>query len=404
MPETRDSAQVPDAVSAERVASGTLSGRSSVSDLVRSDGAPSDEQQASKRDRSESGDPVAPSGKHNARDVDGAPSRSPSLEQSTRSLKKHLDGAVEKLEDRITSAISRELHEFRLSFREEFEALNNRMKDLEQHVEERDGVIDTLNRELGQSRSEVEALQNRVEEAELISRLPCLILSGKAMAPRKAPLLAAPLPAQREPPGAAASRPAPGGEGQFGRPQALALDGAEREVTSQSAGDLGAGPGARAAGPGRDGSDRRGVAGPGQRMVAEREDINTLVVTTLNSRMPGMNMTEQDIDRAHRLPGPNNRVIVKFVRTGQGSVRDAVMWRRLELRGNDLFVGENLSKLRGAIFRGLLAAKKEEKIYTVYTRGGQVYYKDKKGGTSTRVDSLLKLRQLGFTVVDRDRM
>ena len=106
-----------------------------------------------------------------------------------------------------------------------------------------------------------------------------------------------------------------------------------------------------------------------------------------------------DIDRAHRLPGPNHRVIVRFVRSGSGSVREQLMMRRMELRGsNDLFVNESLTPQKGQIQRSLLEAKKTGKIYTVYTRWGHVYFKAEKFGTSTRVDSLSKVRQLGFAV------
>ena len=77
------------------------------------------------------------------------------------------------------------------------------------------------------------------------------------------------------------------------------------------------------------------------------------------------------------------------------------MGRRLELRGKDLFVNESLTMMRGQIFRSLLAAKREKKIYTVFSRGGNVFFKEKQHGVSTRVDSLQRLRQLGYSVVER---
>ena len=124
---------------------------------------------------------------------------------------------------------------------------------------------------------------------------------------------------------------------------------------------------------------RGGAAGRGGGWE-EREDVNALVVNTLNRCMPGLNLADSDIDHAHRLPGPNNRVIVRFVRSGQNSARDMVMSRRLELRGRELFVNESLTKLRGIIFRSLLAAKREGKIYTVFSRNGKVFYKEKQHG------------------------
>ena len=135
-------------------------------------------------------------------------------------------------------------------------------------------------------------------------------------------------------------------------------------------------------------------------VTESREDVNALVVNTLNRCMPGLNLSDSDLDRAHRLPGPNNKVIVRFVRSGQGSMRDHVMTRRLELRGKDLFINESLTKLRSLIFRSLLAAKRDKKLYTVYTRGGHVFYKEQQFGVGKRMDSLKKVREMGFAVLE----
>ncbi|KAF0311052.1 hypothetical protein FJT64_018089 [Amphibalanus amphitrite] len=48
------------------------------------------------------------------------------------------------------------------------------------------------------------------------------------------------------------------------------------------------------------------------------------------------------------------------------------MWRRLELYGKDLYVNESLTPLRGKIYRSLLNARREKKLHTVFTRGGQL--------------------------------
>ena len=85
------------------------------------------------------------------------------------------------------------------------------------------------------------------------------------------------------------------------------------------------------------------VAGGGRCGGEEREDVCALVVTTLNQCIPGLDVDVSDIDCTHRLPGPNNRVIVRFVRSGQDNVRDQVMSRRLELRGRDLYLHQRVS-------------------------------------------------------------
>ena len=351
--------------------------RHTVSQLVRSY---DDARDGQKRDRSESGE-SAPAGKRGARECGGEPVRSPSS-SAHATLRERMEIAFDDLERRVTQSLLRDLHEFRANLSEEIEKLSERVRDLERHVEERDGTIEQLSEELQKSREEVAVLQLRAEEAEINSRLPCLILSGAALAPRNAPRLGPPLSAW----------PAPG---EVGRSQSSApapAPAGRGAMTSQ--------PAERSAG----GGERRGARGQsaaGGRGWEEREDVNALVIAVLNRSMPGLNIIEEDIDRAHRLPGPNNRVIVRFVRSGQGSVRDKVWSRRLELRGKELFINESLTRLRGQIFRSLLAAKREKKIYTVYSRGGHVHYKEQQHGVSTRVDSLQRLRERGFTVLER---
>ncbi|KAF0303969.1 hypothetical protein FJT64_024103 [Amphibalanus amphitrite] len=348
--------------------------RLSVSDLVRSydDSHSSDGQ---KRDRSESGD-AAPANKRGARDRDGVPARSP-LTAKDRTVKETMEIAFDDLETRLTRSLQRDLYEFRTSLSEEIERLCDRVKDLER--QDRDCTIAQLSDDLQQSREQVAALQARAEDAEINSRLPCLVLSGAAMAPRNS--------ARLEPHPAAAS-----GGAHFAAPADPARGPAG--VTSQPAGQPAAEERAEGA-PGSAGSGR------GRRDGSWEENINALVIDTLNRNMPGLNISEDQIDRAHRLPGPNNRVIVRFVRSGQGSARDRVWTRRLELRGRELFISESLTRLRSLIFRSLLAAKREKRIYTVFSRGGQVLFKDKQHGVSTRVDSLDKVRELGFTVLER---
>ena len=330
--------------------------RARVSELVQQLDAPTDGQ---KRDRSESGDSL-PAGKRWTHDR-----TSPSV---TSSMKEYVDVALDNLEQRLISTLSKELHDFRDTFQSQLEAFEKRIKDLEEHMEDKDKEVEDLSRELATARDEIRKLHDRAEDAEINSRLPCLILSGSAMAPRR---------------GAPGSAPAAAlGSGSAGGRSA------ERPA--------GSGP----APPGEDGgrAAARRVAGGGDR--EEREDVCGLVVRTLNQSMPGLNMSELDIDRAHRLPGANHRVIVRFVRSGDGSVRDQVFWRRLSLRGQQLFINESLTRLRGQLFRSLLTAKQQKKIHTVYTRGGQVFYKSQRYGKGERIDSIAKLEQHGFRLVD----
>ena len=340
--------------------------RHSVSELVRSYGdVLSEGHGGGKRDRSESGD-HAPAGKRGAPEPESRRSPAP---HNIADMKEYLEVALEKLENRITASISNDLHEFRELVTTELGALTDRVRDLERHVEERDLEVERLTSDLATTKKELKQLQDRAENAEMNARIPCLVLSGRAMAPRHAPRLDAPL----QPAGQAVPR---GGD----------PPGAPSRAESA---------GARAGASGV----RGGPAGGDGRAAGEAEDIYGLVIGAVRARLPGLDVTSDHIDRAHRLPGPNNRVIVRFVHSGPGSVRDQLMTRRLELRGhNDLFINESLTTKRSQIYRSLLDAKKASKIYTVFTRWGHVHFKREKFGTSTRVDTVEKLRELGLPV------
>lgn len=331
--------------------------------------AGSDLQGSSKRDRSESGD-QAPAGKRGALERDPDSGGSPA--HFNRRWKEYLDSALEDLQERILSSISRDIHEFNEGVLSKLNAMDDRLRDLERHVEEKDCLIDDLTAELRVTKDEVRRLSDRAESAEMNSRIPCLVLSGRALAPQRS-RLGAPLPLT--------GRPAP--QGVDGRSTAGSAD-PSADSSADTSGRGGAGGGGRTTG-GRD--------------EAEVENVRSLVIGAVKARLRGIDFREEDIDRAHRLPGPNNRIIVRFVRSGQDSIRDQLMTRRLELRHhNDLFINESLTAQKGLIYRSLLDAKKAKKIYTVFTRWGHVYFKAERYGTSTRVDGVGKLRELGFQV------
>ena len=79
----------------------------------------------------EFGDP-APAGKRGVRERAAETCQSP----RNANLKEYLDVALEKLEDRIAASISKNLHEFRSFISAELGALNDRVRDLERHVEQ----------------------------------------------------------------------------------------------------------------------------------------------------------------------------------------------------------------------------------------------------------------------------
>ena len=68
----------------------------------------------------------------------------------------------------------------------------------------------------------------------------------------------------------------------------------------------------------------------------------------------------------------NGKVIFEFTSSAPGSDRDIVYRSRAKLRGSGLFVNESLTPLRQAMFSDLLRLKKEGRIFTVFTRSGDI--------------------------------
>ncbi|KAF0306875.1 hypothetical protein FJT64_021696 [Amphibalanus amphitrite] len=167
---------------------------------------------------------------------------------------------MDDMETRLTSLLSRELHEFKENISSQFEALERRIYDLEQHVEAKDNQMDEMAKQLQEAKEEVEALRGRAEDAELVSRLPCLVLSGAAMAPRRGAPLAASVPV-----------PDPADAGAAGR------DRAGPPPPPSASGNIDGAPGGE-----------RGRRDNGDSRKEEREDVNSLVVNTLNRCFPDL--------------------------------------------------------------------------------------------------------------------
>ena len=139
-------------------------------------------------------------------------------------------------------------------------------KELEDHVNEKDIELEKISTELQETKEEVKRLNERTENAEMNSRILCLVLSGRALAPKRGPRLAAPLPPT-------ADGSAPQGSG--------------------SAGPAGS-SGSRTDGSGASGG-RAGGGGGGRGGSGDVADINRLVIGAVRSRFQGLEITDSDM-------------------------------------------------------------------------------------------------------------
>lgn len=259
---------------------------------------------AGKRGRSESGESV-PATKR------GAPH---GVQRGDRiaQMEDIMERAIQKLREQI----QQDFDMFSETIRTEFSAVKARIRSIEEHLEVKDKEIEALTTSLQDVKKEVRLLQDRVEENELVNRLPSLVFSGKPF-----------------------------------------------------------------------------VRKPRDANAPEAEDVEKMVLSVVRENFRDLNISASDIARAHRLPG-EQKVICRFVRSGRGSLRDQLYYRRLELKGKEVFINECLTKRRAEIFGKLLSLKKSGKLFSVFSRNGQVFYTGEKFGKPTRVSSLEEIEKL----------
>ena len=336
---------------------------------------------------------------------------------SPQKRRRRLSGETETGMEVVKDMIERQMAEF-AKLRDEFQQIANSMRtelgslkvritDLEEHTNRKDEELEKMGRRLEASEKACDELWEQVHANEVINRLPTLIFSGPAVvnsAPPKprpgagSPQAGTPAGQGRSPAAGADPRsPAGGGEGSAG-----SADRTEQERAGEELADsqprpadsyVGAVAAGLPAGPAGAGQERGPAAD--QRPTREQEDVEATLIALLNSVFPDLNVRPGDIDRAHRTRG---KIWCRFVKSGSGSVRDRLYNGRLGLRnikgGDKLYISESLTRYRQEIFTECLALKKQGKIYTVFTRYGSVYVKEKRHGYSVRVDDWGALRGL----------
>ena len=120
------------------------------------------------------------------------------------------------------------------------------------------------------------------------------------------------------------------------------------------------------------------------------EDAASVAVAVIKKSMLNVTVSQSDVASCFRVGGLR-RLVCRFVCAGPGSVRDEVYQGRFQLmnqrdEAQRLFVAESLSRRRQQCLGVLLGAKKRQQIYTVFTKNGVLFYKERKDGANIRVD------------------
>ena len=133
--------------------------------------------------------------------------------------------------------------------------------------------------------------------------------------------------------------------------------------------------------------------------IPENDDRLVAAIAALINRMLELDVPPGQIIYAKRLP--RNRVLVKFAGDERGSLRDLVYRSKHKLRGQNIFINENLTPMRQEVLNLLLHEKREGRLTAVLTRGGEVFFAVSKNDRLVRARNKEEaehiFRQLGLT-------
>ena len=126
------------------------------------------------------------------------------------------------------------------------------------------------------------------------------------------------------------------------------------------------------------------------------EDITQKTIKLINDNFPTKSVTKADFSAVHRLSNENT-VICAFV---SKNLRNEIYDERLNLRKrkaeeNDrLYINESLTKSKREIFSRLLEMKRQDRIWTAFTKNGIPCCKLTKESTAMRINSLQQFERL----------
>ena len=134
----------------------------------------------------------------------------------------------------------------------------------------------------------------------------------------------------------------------------------------------------------------------------EGEDIQEKTINLINENFPAKSVTRRDFSAIHRLSSENT-VICAF---SSKNLRNEIYEERLTLRRREvgvkerLYVSESLTKSKKEIFNRLLGLKRDNRIWTAFTKNGFPCCKMTKDSSVIRISSLQQLDQVMRRVPD----
>lgn len=136
------------------------------------------------------------------------------------------------------------------------------------------------------------------------------------------------------------------------------------------------------------------VVDPSTSVASTRTDTVQAVINTCINEL-GVNVTLNDIIKAHRIPGVKGKrpVLVTF---SSRLIRNRIIQARksLALKKSHLFLNENLTKSNQEIFAKLRQMKKAHQIHSCWSFNGYIFYKVKAEESPRKAQSMHDLPSL----------
>lgn len=126
--------------------------------------------------------------------------------------------------------------------------------------------------------------------------------------------------------------------------------------------------------------------------IPERDERLIVAVAAMINRQLELEVAPGQIISAKRLP--KNRLLVRFAGDERGSLRDQVYRSKQKLRGQKIFINENLTPIRQDALNLLLHQRRQGRVSTVLTRGGEVLFAVSRDDRLTRVRSMEEVEHL----------
>ena len=135
------------------------------------------------------------------------------------------------------------------------------------------------------------------------------------------------------------------------------------------------------------------------------EDVEAVLMDVIRGSL-GITVRREDIDHAHRMSAGGSKIVCRFTKSGPSSIRQQIYDSRIPPKGErprlSLYVNESLSQNRQQVYLKLLELKRSGRVYTVFTRAGDIFFKEQKFGVNYKANSLADLEKR-LAVLDRSK-